>query len=134
MVLRLEEFAGVDRAGLYVVRAPCQASPRIFKIGKTLNLRKRLDQYQLYFPYGFMIDLVWIFPRNLKDAKRRLDQTEKFVHEKLNMVQTTTRRGKTEWSKNSKAQIVDVFIQAFDEFSYIGGHWKTRRLHLRSLT
>ena len=121
MVLGLEEFAGVDRAGLYVLRAPCLASPRIYKIGKSLNLRKRLDQYQLYFPYGFLIDLVWIFPRGLKNAKRLLDQTEKFVQERLNMVQTTTRRARTEWSKSSKAQIVDVFIQAFDEFSHIGG-------------
>jgi len=121
MVLGLEEFAGIDRAGLYVIRAPCVSSPRIYKVGKSLNLRKRLDQYQLYFPYGFLIDLLWIFPRGLKSVRRKLDQAEKFIQERLNMVQTTTRRARTEWYKNSKAQIVDVFIQAFDKFRDVGG-------------
>ena len=66
---RLGEFAGIDRSGLYVLRAPCLSSPVIYKIGKTLNLRKRLDQYQLYFPFGFLVDLLWIFPRGLGNGK-----------------------------------------------------------------
>ena len=37
------------------------------------------------------------------------------------MIQTTTRRSKVEWYKNTKIEIVDTFILAFDNFSDIGG-------------
>ena len=121
MVAGLGEFAGIDRSGLYVLRAPCLSSPMIYKVGKTLNLRKRLDQYQLSFPYGFLVDLLWIFPRGLKNVRGKLDKAEKFIQGKLDMVQTTTRRSKVEWHKNTKIQIVDTFILAFDSFSDIGG-------------
>ena len=121
MVVGLGEFAGIDRSGLYVLRAPCLSSPMIYKVGKTLNLRKRLDQYQLYFPFGFLVDLLWIFPRGLGNGRGKLDKAEKFIQARLDMIQTTTRRSKVEWYKNTKIEIVDTFILAFDNFSDIGG-------------
>ena len=121
MVLGIEELVGVDRAGIYVISAPCMSSPKIYKIGKSVNLRKRLDQYQLAFPYGFLVELLWIFPRRLTNAKYELGKVERFIQNNLEMVQTTTRRARTEWYTNEKIEIVDAFLEAFKRFGHIGG-------------
>ena len=121
MVLGLAELSGIDRAGIYVVSMPCLKSPKIYKIGKTTNLRKRLDSYQLYYPFGVLVELLWIFPRRLGKPNSALSVAEKYIHNHLTMVHSTTRRAKTEWYKDGKQKIVDVFLDAFDHFRYIGG-------------
>ena len=57
MVVELGPLAGLKRSGIYAISVPCVKAPKIMKIGKAKDLRARLDQYQLYYPFGVAIEL-----------------------------------------------------------------------------
>ena len=117
MVLGLGELAGVKRSGIYALSVPCMKKPNITKIGKAKDLGSRLDQYQLYFPFGVAIELLWIFPKATKNVDMILQKMERFIHAQLNPVRTTARRRNTEWFWDSKPEIVDAFLRATEFFS-----------------
>ena len=57
----------------------------------------------------------------MNNVSNQLDKTDRYIQKELDMIQTTTRRSKTEWYKNEKIEIVDVFLRAFAKFNTIGG-------------
>ena len=91
--------------------------PKIIKIGKAKDLRARIDQYQLYYPFGVAVELLWIFPKNTRDVDLKLQQMERAVHEQLSPVHTTARRRRTEWFWNGKAEVADAFLKATEVFT-----------------
>ena len=103
MVVDLAPLAGVKRSGIYALSVPCMKEPKIIKVGKAKDLRARIDQYQLYYPFGVAVELLWIFPKNTRDVDLKLQQMERAVHEQLSPVHTTARRRRTEWFWNGKA-------------------------------
>ena len=92
MVVDLAPLAGVKRSGIYALSVPCMKEPKIIKVGKAKDLRARIDQYQLYYPFGVAVELLWIFPKNTRDVDLKLQQMERAVHEQLSPVHTTARR------------------------------------------
>ena len=67
------------------------------------------------------MELLWIFPRKSRNAASDLAKSERYIQKELAMIQTTTRRAKTEWYRNEKVEIVDAFLTAFQTFKHIGG-------------
>ena len=86
MVVDLAPLAGVKRSGIYALSVPCMKEPKIIKVGKAKDLRARIDQYQLYYPFGVAVELLWIFPKNTRDVDLKLQQMERAVHEQLSPV------------------------------------------------
>ena len=117
MVVDLAPLAGVKRSGIYALSVPCMKEPKIIKIGKAKDLRARIDQYQLYYPFGVAVELLWIFPKNTRDVDLKLQQMERAVHEQLSPVHTTARRRRTEWFWNGKAEVADAFLKATEVFT-----------------
>ena len=117
MVVDLAPLAGVKRSGIYALSVPCMKEPKIIKIGKAKDLRARIDQYQLYYPFGVAVELLWIFPKNTRDVDFKLQQMERAVHEQLSPVHTTARRRRTEWFWNGKTEVADAFLTAMDNFA-----------------
>ena len=117
MVVDLAPLAGVKRSGIYALSVPCMKEPKIIKVGKAKDLRARIDQYQLYYPFGVAVELLWIFPKNTRDVDLKLQQMERAVHEQLNPVHTTARRRRTEWFWDGKAEVADAFLKAMDIFA-----------------
>ena len=117
MVVDLAPLAGVKRSGIYALSVPCMKEPKMIKIGKAKDLRARIDQYQLYYPFGVAVELLWIFPKNARDVDWRLQQMERFIQAQLNPVHTTARRRRTEWFWDDKEEIVDAFLKAADVFT-----------------
>ena len=77
MVVDLAPLAGVKRSGIYALSVPCMKEPKIIKIGKAKDLRARIDQYQLYYPFGVAVELLWNFPKNTRDVDFKLQQMER---------------------------------------------------------
>ena len=117
MVVDLAPLAGVKRSGIYALSVPCMKEPRMIKIGKAKDLRARIDQYQLYYPFGVAVELLWIFPKASRNLDSRLRQMERFIHEQLDPVHTTARRRQTEWFWNEKGEIADAFLLAGEMFA-----------------
>ena len=117
MVVDLAPLAGVKRSGIYALSVPCMKEPKIIKVGKAKDLRARIDQYQLYYPFGVAVELLWIFPKNTRDVDLKLQQMERAVHEQLSPVHTTARRRRTEWFWNGKAEVADAFLKATEVFT-----------------
>ena len=116
MVVDLAPLAGLKRSGIYAVSVPCLKQPGIIKIGKAKDLRGRIDQYQLYFPFGVAVELLWIFPKGTRNVDSRLREMEWAIQAQLNPVHTTARRRRTEWFWDSKAEVADAFLAAFETF------------------
>ena len=112
MVVDLAPLAGVKRSGIYALSVPCMKEPKMIKVGKAKDLRARIDQYQLYYPFGVAVELLWIFPKNTREVDLKLQQMERAIHEQLAPVHTTARRRRTEWFWNDKAEVVDAFLKA----------------------
>ncbi len=117
MVVDLAPLAGVKRSGIYALSVPCMKEPRMIKIGKAKDLRARINQYQLYYPFGVALELLWIFPKNTRDVDSRLQEMERFIHKQLDHVHTTARRRQTEWFWNSKGEVVDAFLRGAEIFA-----------------
>jgi len=117
MVVDLAPLAGVKRSGIYALSVPCMKEPKMIKIGKAKDLRARIDQYQLYYPFGVAVELLWIFPKKTRDVDYRLSQMERFIQAQLNPVHTTARRRRTEWFWDDKEEIADAFLKATDVFT-----------------
>jgi len=91
--------------------------PKMIKVGKAKDLRARIDQYQLYYPFGVAVELLWIFPQNTREVDLKLQEMERAIHEQLAPVHTTARRRRTEWFWNDKDGVVDAFLKAMDIFA-----------------
>ena len=117
MVVDLAPLAGVKRSGIYALSVPCMKEPKMIKVGKAKDLRARIDQYQLYYPFGVAVELLWIFPKNTREVDLKLQQMERAIHEQLAPVHTTARRRRTEWFWNDKDGVVDAFLKAMDIFA-----------------
>ena len=61
----------------------------MIKIGKAKDLRVRIDQYQLYYPFGVAVELLWIFPKATRNVDSKLHQMERFIQKQLDPVHTT---------------------------------------------
>ena len=116
MVHGLEELAGIKRSGIYALSVPCMKEPKLTKIGKAKDLGARIDQYQLYFPFGVAIELLWIFPKSTRGVDAKLLNLERAIHAQLNPVHTTARRKRTEWFWDSKKELATAFLQATEIF------------------
>ena len=116
MVVELGPLAGLKRSGIYAISVPCVKAPKIMKIGKAKDLRARIDQYQLYYPFGVAIELLWIFPKNIRNVDFLLTKMERFIQEQLDPVQTITRRKQTEWFWNEKKEIAEAFLKGAELF------------------
>lgn len=116
MVHGLEPLAGIKRSGIYALSVPCMKDPKIIKIGKAKDLGSRIDQYQLYFPFSVSVELLWIFPKGVRNVDLKLQKVERFIHALLEPVHTTARRRRTEWFWDSKKKIADAFLQAANVF------------------
>ena len=112
MVVDLGPLAGLKRSGIYALSVPCVKTPKITKIGKAKDLRARIDQYQLYYPFGVALELLWIFPRGTRNVDQVLQQMEQFIHAQLDPVHTLSRRRQTEWFWNTKEEIAEAFLKA----------------------
>ena len=62
MPIYLPELKGEKRAGLYIISATKNA--KHFKVGKSVDIQKRLDQYHLCFPTGFYIHGILLMKKN----------------------------------------------------------------------
>ena len=116
MVVELGPLAGLKRSGIYAISVPCVKAPKIMKIGKAKDLRARIDQYQLYYPFGVAIELLWIFPKNTRNVDSLLTKMERFIQEQLDPVRTITRRKQTEWFWNEKKEIAEAFQRGTEIF------------------
>jgi len=116
MVVDLGALIGVKRSGIYALSVPCLKQPRIIKVGNAKDLGARIDSYQLYHPFGIAVELLWIFPRAARNVDSRLREMERYIHAQLHAVRTTTRRRQTEWFWDSKAEVADAFLAAFEVF------------------
>ena len=117
MVVDLAPLAGVKRSGIYALSVPCMKEPKMIKIGKAKDLRARIDQYQLYYPFGVAVELLWIFPKHTRDVEYRLQQMERYIQAQLSPVHTTARRRRTEWFWDDKEVVADAFLRATDIFA-----------------
>ena len=116
MVVELGPLAGLKRSGIYAVSVPCVKAPKITKIGKAKDLRARIDQYQLYYPFGVAIELLWIFPKNTRNVDTLLKKMERLIQELLDPVHTITRRKQTEWFWNEKKEVAEAFLKGTELF------------------
>ena len=116
MVVELGPLAGLKRSGIYAISVPCVKAPKIMKIGKAKDLRARIDQYQLYYPFGVAIELLWVFPKNTRNVDTLLTKMERFIQDQLDPVHTITRRKQTEWFWNEKKEIAEAFLKGTEIF------------------
>ena len=105
-IVKLNEFK-VRQVGIYVISPqPPEDDTISFKIGRTIQMNKRLNGYHLCFPDGFYIYKALMLndtfkTRSKEDKKKCIDMTrkiEKFIHDDLNKIRfQSTTRTKHEW-------------------------------------
>ena len=78
MVIKLPQLTvpknSVPLGGLYVISPePPEKHPTLFKIGKSINLKRRLNSYHICFPQGFYIYTLLI-AKTAKNRQKRIDE------------------------------------------------------------
>ena len=128
-IVKLKEFK-VRQVGIYVISPQAPEDDKIsFKIGRTIQMNKRLNGYHLCFPDGFYIYKALMLNDTFKtqskeDKKKCIDMTrkiEKFIHDDLNGIRfQSTTRTKHEWfviDENITIQrISDALLKAHEHF------------------
>ena len=124
---RLKEFRN-RQAGIYVISPQLPTDDTImFKIGRTIQMNKRLNGYHLCFPDGYYIYKALMLNDTYKtrlktDKKKTLAKTielEKFIHDQLESHRhKSTTRTKHEWfSFTGSIQDIDkALIACHNEF------------------
>jgi hypothetical protein len=128
-IVKLKEFK-VRQVGIYVISPQAPEDNKIsFKIGRTIQMNKRLNGYHLCFPDGFYIYKALMLNDTFKtqtkeEKKKSIDMTrkiEKFIHDDLDGIrfQSTTRTNH-EWfviDENITIQrISDALLKAHQHF------------------
>ena len=112
---QIKELKNIN-AGLYAIGNDEPAtSKRDIKIGRSIVLKQRLNNYHICFPYGYFIYAV--LPINakmfqtkkaLRDFSRQIEN-EAFYILQFEMIQTTTRTFKHEWFNITLNRLYEVF-------------------------
>lgn len=125
---KIDELVGISNGGLYCISPdpPCEGASTDFKIGRTIDFRKRLNSYHICYNEGFYIYAVLPLSKKYKmDTKEEraeaVDTTKKiearaFVLLKKHNKLFSTRRRKSEWFGCLKNVVVAVFTQLNKEF------------------
>ena len=123
MVVKLKELENAKRGGIYCLSENVPSNPdRIFtvKIGRTIDFKKRLDNYNLCFNSGFrLICLLPLQPRT-KDADRKSFsmKLEKMAGELLGKPRSYANRASrgSEWYDTTINKIHKIFYQIHKNF------------------
>lgn len=126
---KIKELQDVSLAGIYAISHMKPKKGKIdFKVGRTIDFRKRLNGYHLCYNEGFYIYAVLPLQKHKyplvdkherKVALSKTVELEKRAHELLQKFNfTTSTRRKSEWFKATSAHIEKVFQQVHAEFHY----------------
>jgi len=132
-VVDLLEFKNYPRkspAGVYVISPDDVYEPNIrYKIGHTIDMKNRLNNYHICFNDGFFIYHALLlkkekYPNRTKKQRETTfemtEKLEKFVHNKLKDInwKTHTRTWRSEWfmTDSSDEQIKQALIDCHNEY------------------
>ena len=123
-IVKLLEFRKGKQMGIYVISPQEPTDKEIgFKIGRTIQMDKRLNDYHLCYNHGFYIYRALMLNdtygrRSKAEKQAAIDMTtkiEKHVHDLLKHinVKTPTRKYKSEWFlDSSKLEVIDKALIA----------------------
>ena len=122
---KLKEFKK-RQSGIYVISPQDPKDDHLlFKIGRTIQMNKRLNGYHLCFPDGFwiyhsiMLNATYKTTTKAEKSKtlKKTIEIEKYIHQKLDKYrhESTTRR-KHEWFHVDTVQLKQALIECHNEF------------------
>ena len=116
----LRELDKADSGGLYALAPKMLSGPYQMKIGRTINFRKRLNDYHLCYNDGYyVIALLPLKSRTPpKDRLKITMQLEKAAGDKLGKSRTYANRQTrgSEWYYKTTSQIHELFKALHQEF------------------
>jgi len=125
----IPELRNTSNAGLYAI-SPIPPSKKLtdFKLGRSVNVKKRLNDYHICFNKGYWIYCVLPLVKDLYHedplverkkkilALTRRLETALFDIVKPDMQLETTRTKKSEWYKMTNAKLKSTFEQIHEQF------------------
>jgi hypothetical protein len=118
--MMLKELDKAEAGGLYALAPTMKSGPYQMKVGRTINFRKRLNDYHLCFNEGYnVIALLPLKTRTSpKDRLKLTMQLEKAAGEKLGKSRTYANRKTrgSEWYYKTTQQIHELFKELHQEF------------------
>ena len=127
--LTMKELDKATKGGIFALAQETKNGPFQMKVGRTIDFKKRLDQYHLCFNSGFkIIALLPLKNRTKPENRLKLSmELEKHAGEMLGKPRTYLNRKSrgSEWYFKSVHQIHNVFKELHNTFKVDANHFLT---------